>query len=587
MAKFIIECPSCGTLNPASTFIFAKKAIKCGNCSAELNVKEHKLASRKCPFCQNIFLYDQTKRRNICPACKKDISSGFSNLISFPCPDCGCTMHVESEAKTATCPVCDKYIDSVEREAAKAGLVSDTKLSVIKYEGDNSTFVWKHPIEDFNIGSQLIVHESQEAVLFINGQMVEPVFTPGRHTLKTENIPFLRKLFDFVMDGDPFHAEVYFINKTVQMSIPWGTPEKIHITDPLTDAVLEIGAFGEMNLQVTDSAALLRKIVGTTNGIAWKDQSRFADSLEKAFRPLISLAVKSNLPAVIREQQIDILKIDEKLEMISSMLREVINSGFSEYGLVAPQFYIRGIAYPPENDSAFKIIKELHNEKLRHMAEEYEAGLVVARRKVVTEQQETALQQERFEAERKRIAAQAEADAMTLKGSAGIELKRQQGLADAEIMAAKGYNQKDVLDADVKKAFAEGLGNMGSGISLGGSGGVMSEVVGLGVGLSAMGMVSEAAGNALHNVTKPVKEENAENENSWTCSCGHKNTGKFCAECGKAKPEVWDCVCGNKGNSGKFCSECGKPKPEAWDCPNCGNKGNSGKFCSECGKPKA
>ena len=87
MAKFIIECPSCGTLNPASTFIFAKKAIKCGNCSAELNVKEHKLASRKCPFCQNVFLYDQTKRRNICPACKKDISSGFSNLISFPCPD--------------------------------------------------------------------------------------------------------------------------------------------------------------------------------------------------------------------------------------------------------------------------------------------------------------------------------------------------------------------------------------------------------------------------------------------------------------------------------------------------------------------
>ena len=38
---------------------------------------------------------------------------------------------------------------------------------VIKYEGDNSTFIWKHPCEDFNLGSQLIVHESQEAV-FMN-----------------------------------------------------------------------------------------------------------------------------------------------------------------------------------------------------------------------------------------------------------------------------------------------------------------------------------------------------------------------------------------------------------------------------------
>ena len=36
--------------------------------------------------------------------------------------------------------------------------------SVIKYEGDDCTFIWKHPCEDFNISSQLIVHESQEAI---------------------------------------------------------------------------------------------------------------------------------------------------------------------------------------------------------------------------------------------------------------------------------------------------------------------------------------------------------------------------------------------------------------------------------------
>lgn len=32
---------------------------------------------------------------------------------------------------------------------------------VIKYEGNNQTFIWKHPSEDFNTGSQLIVHETQ------------------------------------------------------------------------------------------------------------------------------------------------------------------------------------------------------------------------------------------------------------------------------------------------------------------------------------------------------------------------------------------------------------------------------------------
>ena len=50
---------------------------------------------------------------------------------------------------------------------------------IIKYEGDNKTFVWKHPIEDFNTSSQLIVHESQEALFFSNGQACD-LFGPGQ-----------------------------------------------------------------------------------------------------------------------------------------------------------------------------------------------------------------------------------------------------------------------------------------------------------------------------------------------------------------------------------------------------------------------
>ena len=74
----------------------------------------------------------------------------------------------------------------------------------------------------------------------------------------------------------------------------------------------------------------------------------------------------------------------------------------------------------------------------------------------------------------------------------------------------------------------------------------------------------------------------------WTCACGAKNTGKFCSECGAAKPEntQWTCSCGTV-NTGKFCSNCGSPKPEnsSWTC-SCGTV-NEGKFCSNCGKPRA
>lgn len=104
--------------------------------------------------------------------------------------------------------------------------------SVIQYEGDNSTFVWKHPCENFNTSSQLIVHESQEAILFLNGQALD-LFGPGRHTLETENIPILRRFVNLPTGGvSAFHCEVYFINKTEQMAIRWGTDSKVQYIDP-------------------------------------------------------------------------------------------------------------------------------------------------------------------------------------------------------------------------------------------------------------------------------------------------------------------------------------------------------------------
>jgi membrane protease subunit (stomatin/prohibitin family) len=146
-------------------------------------------------------------------------------------------------------------------------------VSVIKYEGDNNTFIWKHPIEDFNYASQLIVHESQEAIFFRDGQALD-TFGAGRHTLETQNLPLLRGLYALPTNADSvFHSEVYFINKTVQMAVKWGTPDKVRFIDPLTGTPLAIGASGEMNLSVSDSRRLLLKLVGTTQGIAWDNDS--------------------------------------------------------------------------------------------------------------------------------------------------------------------------------------------------------------------------------------------------------------------------------------------------------------------------
>ena len=52
-----------------------------------------------------------------------------------------------------------------------------------------------------------------------------------------------------------------------------------------------------------------------------------------------------------------------------------------------------------------------------------------------------------------------------------------------------------------------------------------------------------------------------QNAGSWTCACGNVNTGNFCPNCGKQRPQPanWTCSCGAV-NTGNFCTNCGKPR---------------------------
>ena len=403
---------------------------------------------------------------------------------------------------------------------------------VIKYEGDNTTFIWKSPIEDFNTQTQLIVHESQEAVFYMNGQILD-VFQAGRHTLETQNIPLIRKFYNKPFnDNTPFHCEVYFINKTEQMAVKWGTDSKVEYVEPTYNFPIQIGASGEMTLRVKDGKKLLVKVVGTENGLSQA-------GLTQKFRAFLMTKFKTYLSAYIRTNKINIFQIDERLTEISTDLQNMLVSDFDEYGVSLIHFFVTTIV-KPEEDKTYKRFKEIH---FRQYADIAEAKL---HQSVSIIEQETEKQK------------------MILKA---------EGLAQKRSIEGYTYQQERGFDVAQTVAGNEGSGNMSNlGIGLG----VMA-----GVGGTVGGLVNDSISSAVNS--QPINK-------TVTCpKCGKAvpQNAKFCLECGTKIEQLTEnemiCPnCGKKTAKGNFCMECGSKLQLS--CPNCGNEIPQGaKFCLECG----
>ena len=584
MSKFVIECPSCGRYAEAKTGFFARKKIDC-SCGYTIHVPTDKLSSRTCPHCGNDVIFDQSQGAAAkCPVCGEPINTlaEQDKTVEFSCGQCGIRLRTAKGASAYICPVCDH--ENIVAERVKTEQIRrDGLASIIKYEGDNETLVWKHPIEDFNLGSQLIVHESQEAIFFRDGQALD-LFGPGRYTLETQQLPILEKLYQLPTDTQgTFHSEVYYVNLATQMGIKWGTDSKVRLFDPMTGMHMELGASGEFNIRVVNSRKLLLKLVGTTGEL--KQEQLLGNSGKGLFRSMVMTQVKSYLAAAIRENAINILEIDERLMELSEALRDRINPRLAEYGLEMPEFFV-GRVVTPDDDPNFRRMKEQFAEQYLNVRQEQ------IRKNVAVAEAERKAVEAQTAARMKIIGAQGDAEALKIQKQAEAEAYRMQAVAEAEEMRLKGYTYQQETARQV------GLEAMQNGITGNGSGmGGLGDLAGLGVTLGAMGSVVNMTKDALNPVMDTASQMGqaiggAISGSGWDCpECGAKNiTSKFCPECGAKKPEPktgWDCPeCGTKNIQSKFCPECGARKPEpktGWDCPECGTKNILSKFCPECG----
>lgn len=380
-------------------------------------------------------------------------------------------------------------------------------LNVIKYEGDNRTFVWKHPATDFSTGSQLIVHESQEAILFLDGRAMDS-FGPGRHELTTQNLPLIGKILSLPTGGEfPFHAEVYFVNLVEQMGIPWGTKSKVQFMEPSFGFPLSIGASGEMALKVEDPRRLLIKLVGTEALLS-------QDKLISYFKGILQARLKTALAQAIADGKLSIFEMDAHLDELSSLVCSRLVPDFSNYGMGLTRFVVTTVVRP-EGDQTYERFKDLY---FRQYADVQEAKI----------NQQVGIINEETNARRTVIAADA---AAAKRKAEGYTYQQERGF--------------DVAERIAKNDAVGEYSNMGIGLGvMTGIGGQMAGIMGDAVASSVSRVpVSETNGVTGAATNRPVSEETPVEVNNTKMPV---KTMKFCPQCGyKFKSDE------------RFCPQCG------------------------------
>ena len=236
-------------------------------------------------------------------------------------------------------------------------------IDVIKYEGGNEILVWKHPREDFNTDAQLIVHESQEVIIFKDG-VASNVYGPGKYTIKSDNIPGIRGLVALVTGGEnPNHCEVYFINKAFSMNVFWGTATPMTVQDPVWQVPFQVRAFGQFSVRVEESKKLLNKLVGTTKTFTSK-------ALTEQFRGLLMSKIKDYICNQMVQKQRSFMEISGYLSEISDSVKEQIAKVFVNYGLVVEEFYTESISV--EQDEIYVKVRKAMAERMTRMAQGYD-----------------------------------------------------------------------------------------------------------------------------------------------------------------------------------------------------------------------
>lgn len=221
-------------------------------------------------------------------------------------------------------------------------------VNIIKYDGGIDEFIWKYPYEEIGTWSQLIVNETQEAILVKDGKICD-IFRAGKYILDTKNIPILNKIINIPFGNEsPFKVEVWFINKRVNLDIKWGTPTPIQLQDPKYGIFIPVRSFGQFGIKLEESKTFFTKLIGVKNSFNKAEINNY-------FRGVYLSKVKDIISSYIVNKKISILEINSCIVELSDYIKTSMSPFFEEYGITLVSFFINDINVSEEDEGVKKL----------------------------------------------------------------------------------------------------------------------------------------------------------------------------------------------------------------------------------------
>jgi len=382
-------------------------------------------------------------------------------------------------------------------------------IDVVKWNATDQVYAWKFPSQELATWTQLIVSESQEAVMLLNGEMAGP-FGPGRHVLDTQNIPILIDMLKIPFGGkSPYAAEVWFIQKTIPLDVKWGTPDPIQVLDPRFNVLVPVRAFGQLGLQIVNTKKFLLKLVGTMPSFS-------REQMVSYFRGVTATKVKTLIAETIIRNKVSVLEIAALLDTVSAQLKERLNREFEEFGVQLINFYVSSVNVPEDNPA----VMDLRNA----LSKRAEMGIIG-----YTYQQERSFD--------------------VLQDAAGNPGSMSGGMMGAGMGLGMGM----ALGSPMGNAMGQLAGQINTASPVGTNNTAGNKCSACGKDLEPEVKFCGECGAAVPSGDKSASAV----VKCPSCHAENDASAKFCSECGATLRKS---CCGKSFPlSTKFCSECGKP----------------------------